>query len=478
MNSFEDSFKFKDVISFEELKENICRTLMRFSSQTVLNFSKTNAYETVECKIEQNFKNRIIIVLIKVELSEFEAKFVLTALPETEHDNSDYTTDLMRFYYQELRLPTTDITYTAKKEFTIRVYKLIYNSYPVHGHYSINGCYENVKAISFHSLDSIDKNEPCTEHIIGFDIQLSATNFEQARNRANNVIQEFCDFLSVLLDVGFFEPSSKFINFVTTKHVGVEKCYSHERYRTAFVDPDFSLIVKDNLNGLCPRDELEKKNFINGYYSINFLDNDSTENNSFIIQKAGNPYTIEKIFSKHRIYKSKGKKQDQSLYSETIKRTIHYMNSEIKIPRQIRKYFKEIASYRDKKGNYQIYSFFRNACRLYNKSKICSSISASLELSLLVAAIEALAKTEKESFSSFVGKYDEKCTKTKIDDMYEIRSKLFHAGEFSFFEYNININPFQSKQYNDCTDIYIEYKNILRSVFIAWIENNLNLDEN
>lgn len=467
MSYFTDDIQYPDAIS---LKENICRALMRFSNQTVLKFNAINGCETIECKTNQSFRNNIITVCIHVEFSENNIKFVLNALPNTENDKNDYSIDLELFYYQEIRIPTMDITNTVKKEFTIRVYKLIYNSSSINGSYSINRCYENVKVILFHALDTITKNEPKTEHVICFDIQLSAENFEQARNIANNIIQEFCDYLSTLLDVGFFEPSSRFMNFVTTKFIGVTKCYSSERYRTAFTDPELSIIVKDNLNGLCPRSEVEKQNFINGYYSLNFLDNSSS-----IVQKAGNSDTIEEIFSKHRVYKSKGQKQ--SLYSEMIEKNIHYMTSEIKIPRQIRKYFKEIRNYRDKECNYQKYRFFRNACRLYNKSKMCSMICPSLELSLLVAAVETLAKTEDKSFSSFINDYHEGCIKAKIDDMYEIRSKLFHAGEFSFFEYNINVNPFQNKQYNECTERYIEYKNILRSVFITWIQRNFELNE-
>ena len=476
MNTFTDNVLYTNTISLEELKENISRILIHISGQTVLDFNTVDGYETIECQVKKNFKNNLIPVSIRVNISKSNVVFELKAIVDIEKDKNDYTTDLTLFYYQEIRLPAMDITYTAKKEYTVRIYKLIYNASTIKGYYSINGFYPNEK-ITFHSLYEVDRDEPRTEHIICFDIQLHASNFEQARNRANNIILEFCDYLSVLLDIGFFEPSSRYMNFVRpVKQNGVTISYALERYRTAFADPDLSIIVKDNLNGLCPIAEVEKHNFMNGYYSLSFLDSNPTSANSCVILTAGEPDSIEDVFSKLKTINYKSKAANQSTYSDTIQNTTHYMNSEIKIPRQIRKYFKEITRYREAESNYQLYTFFRNACRLYNKSKMCSTINTSLELSLLVAAVETLAKTEKTDFSPFVSNYYKECSKIKIDDMYEIRSKLFHAGEFSFFEYNININPFHNKQYNECTERYREYKNILRSVFITWIQKHFDLN--
>ena len=101
----------------------------------------------------------------------------------------------------------------------------------------------------------------------------------------------FCNFLSVLLDVIFYEPTSKFMNFITTKYLNTQKCYSHERFRTAFYDPELELYIKDNMNGLCPKKEVEKGNFMNGYFSI------SPNNGSQLFQtKTGNIESIENAF--------------------------------------------------------------------------------------------------------------------------------------------------------------------------------------
>ena len=140
----------------------------------------------------------------------------------------------------------------------MRNYKLIYNSSPIYGRYRINGN----NTILFHTLNIIPKDEPLTEHIVCFDVEVEERNFERARSLANNIATEFCNFLSILLDVSFYEPTSRFLNFVTTQYIGAQKCLSGKRFRTAFYDPELKLFVKDNMNGLCPQKEIENGNFM------------------------------------------------------------------------------------------------------------------------------------------------------------------------------------------------------------------------
>lgn len=63
--------------------------------------------------------------------------------------------------------------------------------------------------------------------------------------------------------------------------------------------------------------------------------------------------------------------------------------------------------------------------------------------------------------------------KSDIDDMYEIRSKLFHSGEFSFFEYDVNMNPYVNPVYEYFADKYTEFRRILRKTIINWIKINI-----
>lgn len=98
---------------------------------------------------------------------------------------------------------------------------------------------------------------------------------------------------------------------------------------------------------------------------------------------------------------------------------------------------------------------------------------SSLQIALLVASVESLAKTEGISFSQFVQKYCETAKKCDIDDMYEIRSKLFHSGEFSFLEFEISMNPYLNPVYEYLSDKYDEYRKIVRKALISWIKHNI-----
>lgn len=98
---------------------------------------------------------------------------------------------------------------------------------------------------------------------------------------------------------------------------------------------------------------------------------------------------------------------------------------------------------------------------------------SSLQIALLVASVESLTKTEGISFSQFVQKYCETAKKCDIDDMYEIRSKLFHSGEFSFLEFEISMNPYLNPVYEYLSDKYNEYRKIIRKALISWIKHKI-----
>ena len=57
--------------------------------------------------------------------------------------------------------------------------------------------------------------------------------------------------------------------------------------------------------------------------------------------------------------------------------------------------------------------------------------------------------------------------------MYEIRSKLFHSGEFSFFEFESSMNPYINPVYEYLFQKYTDYRNIARKTLISWIKNNI-----
>ena len=98
---------------------------------------------------------------------------------------------------------------------------------------------------------------------------------------------------------------------------------------------------------------------------------------------------------------------------------------------------------------------------------------SSLQIALLVASLESLSKAESISFSEFVHKYCETAKKNDLDDIYEIRSKLFHSGEFSFLEFEISLNPYLNPVYAYLSDKYDEYRKIIRKTLISWIKKNI-----
>lgn len=157
---------------------------------------------------------------------------------------------------------------------------------------------------------------------------------------------------------------------------------------------------------------------------------------------------------------------------DEISTEIHFMNQSIYIPQALRRYIRGIEAY--KKSNYNNYLLFRNACRLYNKSKGLSIEGASLEISFLVACLEGLSKTEEgKNFSDFVQKYNKHACRDELDSLYSIRSKLFHTGNFSFFEFEYDVNPYSNPLYIEFRDKYLLFKTILRKAFINWIHENI-----
>lgn len=111
---------------------------------------------------------------------------------------------------------------------------------------------------------------------------------------------------------------------------------------------------------------------------------------------------------------------------------------------------------------------------MYNKSKFLGINDASLEISFLVASIEALAiaedLVEHKNFTNFVMKYSGDVDRETLDSMYGIRSKLFHTGNFSFFEFDFDVNPYSDPLFLEFSQKYTLYKKILRKTFISWIK--------
>jgi hypothetical protein len=467
MISFTDNLNY--AITEENYVKDLQELFMENDNQILSLHTDSEGVSHLETTLLRSLREKPILIFIKINFNRSELISIELSC-EDDSDKNNYEMDLKLFYHEEVKSALFDVVNKKKNKYTIRNYRAIYNSFPIYGTYEINGDCK----MSFHSLESNNKAEPLTEHIICFDILVEERNFERARTKAYNLTTDFCCYLSILLDIGFFDIQSKFVNFITTKYIGTTKVFSHERFRTAFYDSELKLFIKDNMNGLCPEKEMEKGNFYNGYMSISLNEtvNQLNSENPKSQLKTGNPKAIEETFENHRLYKVKNNSTE---YSEEISEFIHMPDQQIYIPRQIRSFFRGIEKCR--KEDREKYIYFRNAARLYNKSHFMGLSEASLEISFLVASVEALAKCEHNpGFSEFIMKYCHDVDKKDLDAIYAIRSKLFHAGEFSFFEYEVDVNPFSDPLYYEFHNNYFKYKNIFRKSIIYWVKENLITD--
>lgn len=459
--------KYKDKLDYsikdENYVKNIQELLMKRDGQSITVIKLNEGKFELTSLIKKIFNEKEVVIEVKVIYdNNFLYEIELSLTPQQE-DTNNYEMELKLFYLEEIKSTLLDQVNSKKNKYTIRNYRAIYNAYPLKGTYTINGKYK----IKFHALSSNERDEPLTEHIVCFDVELEERTIERARSKAYNVISDFCSYLSVLLDLGFYDIQSKFVNIIRTSMNGIEKLFLHERHRTAFCDNELGFIVKDNMNGLCTVKEIKQGIGFNGYLSI-------YNDNKISHFKYGSLEAINNAFEKHRMYKVKDNNNVE--FCEGIDSECHYISQEILIPKQIRSYYRGIEKLQS--DNIEKYKCFRNAARLYNKSHFLGNNEATMEISFLVASVEALAKCSKSSFTDFVTQYFlEEFNKKEIDLIYSIRSKLFHAGEFSFFEYDFELDPYSDAMFIEFHKYYMRFKYILRKTIVSWINQNILIEQ-
>ncbi|MEH7158080.1 hypothetical protein CN481_16055 [Bacillus sp. AFS006103] len=124
-----------------------------------------------------------------------------------------------------------------------------------------------------------------------------------------------------------------------------------ERYRTGFGDNELDFIVKDNLNGLVHRKDMNKESLL-GFISYSSMD----KMKRIITEKVGQTPELDKTLLNHRIYKAKERDRGPAQYRDDINDSMHYMNKPILILRTIRTYFTSIEKLEEK--DYKKYNFF------------------------------------------------------------------------------------------------------------------------
>lgn len=430
--------------------------------ENVCTQSMENKHFVVTASFVDDMRNKPVTLNLLLDYDESTIYEIKLEMYQDENDVTDYSMDLKLYYYEKLDIykAIQEIRSENDTPKTVRVYKLMYNSHPIKGGYSFNLKNYN---LMFHTLDSVERPEPLTEQFVAFDIKLKANNIQAARAKAYNIVSDFVSYLSILLDISFYDPQSIYRNFVRLSYDShYRRIIAHERYRTAFIDNELKLVVRDNMNGLATLEDVKKgENFEGGVISIMNPDKSDVK----IIEKYGDIKHVEEIFERHRLEKIP---KSQPVYCDEINDDVFVLGQEIFVPKCIRDYYRGIEVLDEKRK-----MAFRNCSRLYNKSIVMGTDESSFQIAFLVASVESLSKAEGINFSNFVQKYCSSAQKNDIDDMYEIRSKLFHSGEFSFLEFDVNMNPYLSPMYEYLSDKYNKYRRVLRKTIISWVKENI-----
>lgn len=429
-----------------------------------LSGDSTNSQRTISFIIEQDILSDKTELEVKFEFTAQDLILIKVVLLKSELDINE-----MHLKYFVLELIEKILSGQINEElnlYTVRTYNRIFNSHPIRSETIINGEFKFlIKPIVWKS-----KDEPLTEQIVMYDIEVPAVNIEHARSLAYNFSSDINAYLAVLLDVGFEMVKSEFRMFTIKNDEG---SFDINRYRTGFVDYELDLIVKDNHYGLKSiKDMAHVDSFHSGKCSMAFTmpkpDGGVEFMDSMVCDTISNSDYLEELFSIHRIKKIKKKNKEKPEYVP-IEPTPHYPNEEIKIPSDIRKYFKGIFNLGEDERK-----AFDACCRMYNISLTSGSSIPTLDKSYKVCAIEALAKTEKSSFSDFLQKYsNDDFDKRLTDYFYTVRSSHFHGGKFAFDEFNVNFQREVSFSFKEKIADYVNFNNYIRTALVNWIESNL-----
>jgi hypothetical protein len=398
-------------------------------------------------------------LLITFEITNNKIVKITIELFSDETKINEYDLD---YYLKNTMFNIISNEFSQKKQlYTIRNYCYYFNSIAINGDIYLNTDYR----LRLRFINSNPRQEPLCQNILYVDTEINAANLDHAISIAYNNTKNVISCLSVLLDVGFEMIHSEYLIFVRA----TEDELVTERYRTAYLDPELEIIVKDNLNGMKSlNDKDDMQTFFNGNVSYTFsqdiYDIDKSET---IVMTNTTKTNLENTFKSLKIKKENIINPD---YREDIENTGHFPNTEIKIPQCIRKYYKSI--YRMNNEEKERYFSF---ARLYNLSLTMAKYEPTVMCAYRVASFETLANSINISFSEFIKKYctldyDEKL----IDFFYgNLRSGHFHAGKFLFNEYNVNMVIEFDFLFKQSKELYFKFNCIVRNTISNLIKENI-----
>ncbi|MCY1215328.1 hypothetical protein D9M72_271710 [compost metagenome] len=166
----------------------------------------------------------------------------------------------------------------------------------------------------------------------------------------------------------------------------------------------------------------------------------------------------------------KGKVCKLGEYEHTIHYRTRYLGELIKFPTETRKLITAVD-----KSAHQLITAFDNCALLYQLALNAGRNMPSVQLSYLVASIDALSKSEKtnKSFGAFIRHYSHATHNIDhlIDFMHNsVRSAHFHAGEFPFGEFNqqSDIRIYRGSAKRISEHRFSESKKLIRTALANW----------
>ncbi|MEQ4185204.1 hypothetical protein [Pseudomonas amygdali] len=414
--------------------------------------------------------------LVECDVSDVSAKVLVAFDIGVEHINSIKITvvesgqDLGEVALKYFSLALVDRIVGGEfngelKRYTVRTYSRYFCSHPIMEEILIKSDFKFL----FKPFVWTSKEEPLTEQILMLDIEVDAVNLEHARSLAYNYASNVNAYLSVLLDVGFEMLFSEFrIIKIKRENGGLEL----GRWRTAFIDYELGLLVKDNHYGLKELANVEHVNsFQSGKLALNFAserpDGTREYQSTSVIDLFSNNDFLEVLYSQHKINRpgAKGKRAEEV----PINRGSHYPDFEIRMPSVTRRYFKSISLLDAKKKD-----AFLGCCRMYNIAHTAGGQQPTLGQSYKVCAVEALAESEGLSFSEFMIKYSCEGFDKKLSDyFYSVRSGHFHSGKFYFEEFSVNFQREIALEFSARTQDLENFNRFVRAAIVGWIEQEL-----
>lgn len=329
------------------------------------------------------------------------------------------------------------------------------------GTYSLNCKYKTY----LHFFDMSNKYRfGQSEKMLYVDVVVKEINIKRARSVALRHSREVVSYLSMLLNYGFREWCTE--HLISTLKIKNELDLGKEIevlfMRREWVDPELNLVVCNNMNDMFRKEDYDLDDFGNeGIVVLSDKRISTNENLFFSNLENQNNDRLEEVF----INRDKPKVNPRKyLLEESISLEAPFNENGNKIPNKFENYFLNCGKYEG----------FLKSCKLYNTALSLGGRSPTLFVSYLVCSIECLANIEKISYSDFMKRYlADNYNKKLCDYYYSVRSKHFHAGEYIYNEYEVNLEMHTDTVFVEMLKEFILFQEQLRMCLVNWIERNL-----